>query len=241
MTGSGTRKTKQRHLLGALDVMPNWLLGGKNTSLRCVVSSVGSVTRQRLFSITAICRLSRVMLACWCRVGALEKRFLPRLRSAWFFAPTVTRLWFGTSGMVKTREKTVRADLTPEEQEAKRAYDRDWYHRNQEKSKAKVRARRAQYVARWKEYKSKLSCQKCGFSHPGALHFHHRDPSQKDDNLGSMMGRGVAWETLLKEIEKCDVLCANCHAILTWAQEQEQNPVQKQDCPPFALDMNTSA
>jgi ribosomal protein L30E len=43
------------------------------------------------------------------------------------------------------------------------------------------------------------------------LQFHHIDPSQKDFNIG---GRGStrAWETIKAEIEKCILLCANCHA-----------------------------
>ena len=54
----------------------------------------------------------------------------------------------------------------------------------------------------------KKSCQICGERDPRCLDFHHRNPSEK--TVGIAWGR-AGLDTLLKEIEKCDVLCANCH------------------------------
>ena len=54
-------------------------------------------------------------------------------------------------------------------------------------------------------------CIKCGYEkYPEVLEFHHRDPSQKDFNVSSK-GHSRSWERVRKEIEKCDLLCANCH------------------------------
>jgi hypothetical protein len=54
-------------------------------------------------------------------------------------------------------------------------------------------------------------CQKCGYNKCiAALQFHHRDPSQKDFGL-SHKGVPQSWEKTKKELDKCDVLCANCH------------------------------
>lgn len=59
----------------------------------------------------------------------------------------------------------------------------------------------------------------CGVSHRGALQFHHRDPAQKVDTIMKMIS-AHPWtysvEDLLIELEKCDLLCANCHAIHHW-------------------------
>lgn len=62
---------------------------------------------------------------------------------------------------------------------------------------------------------------KCGQDHPAALQFHHRDPSTKMFELTSKTlsaPKKFPWETILLEIEKCDLVCANCHAIAhcTW-------------------------
>ena len=52
----------------------------------------------------------------------------------------------------------------------------------------------------------------CGYSrNPGALHFHHVDPSRKRMELNAR-GAGVAIERLRNEALKCVLLCANCHA-----------------------------
>ena len=53
-------------------------------------------------------------------------------------------------------------------------------------------------------------CQKCGYDKCiSALEFHHRDPNEKEFEWGRLRGR--KWEDVLKELDKCDLLCANCH------------------------------
>lgn len=86
---------------------------------------------------------------------------------------------------------------------------RRWYYRNREKQIAWVRAGELK-VRQWlDEYKKTLSCP-CGENHPACLDFHHRDPSQKKQAIGAMRCRTTIG-VLKREIEKCDVMCANCH------------------------------
>jgi len=55
------------------------------------------------------------------------------------------------------------------------------------------------------------SCQACGYNRCiGALHFHHIDPNEKDFSIGQKNYLG--WEKVRKELKKCVMLCANCHA-----------------------------
>lgn len=62
------------------------------------------------------------------------------------------------------------------------------------------------------KYKWKIKCQNCGISgKPWALDFHHRDPSQKDLAVTKLAGTFKDFFTIKNEIDKCDVLCANCH------------------------------
>lgn len=52
-------------------------------------------------------------------------------------------------------------------------------------------------------------CEVCGYAkYIGALDFHHRDPNTKDFAISS---KNVKWETLVGELDKCRLLCANCH------------------------------
>lgn len=54
-------------------------------------------------------------------------------------------------------------------------------------------------------------CVQCGEDDPVVLDFHHRDPTQKRFQLTGSLCYSRSRESLLKEIAKCDVLCANCH------------------------------
>lgn len=59
------------------------------------------------------------------------------------------------------------------------------------------------------------ACQKCGYDRClSALEFHHRDPEQKEFAWAKM--RMKSWERIKSEIEKCDLLCANCHRETHW-------------------------
>jgi hypothetical protein len=51
-------------------------------------------------------------------------------------------------------------------------------------------------------------CEKCGYNKCiGALEFHHKDPSQKDPSAL----RAFKLSRLFAEVDKCMLLCANCH------------------------------
>lgn len=53
-------------------------------------------------------------------------------------------------------------------------------------------------------------CQRCGYNrYAGALDFHHRDPGQKDFSLSN--AALTSFEKVKAELDKCDLLCANCH------------------------------
>lgn len=52
----------------------------------------------------------------------------------------------------------------------------------------------------------------CGYnSCPRALQFHHPD-GNKEGNVGRWTTQGRKYENILVEMEKCVILCSNCHA-----------------------------
>lgn len=58
-------------------------------------------------------------------------------------------------------------------------------------------------------------CVRCGYDKcMGSLHFHHREPGQKDPSWRTM--RSWKIERLMAELDKCDLLCANCHGEVHW-------------------------
>jgi hypothetical protein len=65
---------------------------------------------------------------------------------------------------------------------------------------------------------SGASCVKCGYNKcPSSLTFHHRDPKEKDFWIGGLSERINSIyelsERVKNELDKCDLLCANCHVI----------------------------
>jgi hypothetical protein len=84
-----------------------------------------------------------------------------------------------------------------------------------EKNKSVTLKRNKKNIAKtrewYHEYKSTLKCSKCSENHPACLEFHHRDSSTKDQEVSIMLRGTISKENLMKEIEKCDVLCSNCH------------------------------
>lgn len=62
----------------------------------------------------------------------------------------------------------------------------------------------------FKEYKKTLKCQRCGENHIACLDFHHKNPAEKDFQIGvGYCSNSI--KRIKEEIAKCDVLCANCH------------------------------
>lgn len=61
-----------------------------------------------------------------------------------------------------------------------------------------------------------------------ALSFHHRDPTTKQFGLEMRSIRGLGWESVLAEAEKCDLLCLNCHMETEDAIAKENGKYYKQ-------------
>jgi hypothetical protein len=100
---------------------------------------------------------------------------------------------------------------------AGQAYLRSDAHREsiRKHNRKRDKTHREETQRKTREIKMASGCLLCGFkSHPAALEFHHRDPKTKKFRLA--MSRNYSWKMCLEEIAKCDVLCANCHAILEY-------------------------
>lgn len=75
-----------------------------------------------------------------------------------------------------------------------------------------TRVRRFKLKSKAVQYKGG-KCERCGYKeHLAALQFHHVDSNEKDFAIGSIKN-SVSWNVVKKELDKCELLCANCHAI----------------------------
>lgn len=101
-------------------------------------------------------------------------------------------------------------------------YQREWYHRNKEKVLERRKQRRIGIRDWFRRYKNKLFCIECGENHPACLQFHHRSREEKSFTISNVAGRqDVSLKRLVQEIEKCEVLCVNCHAKRHWREKYE--------------------
>jgi len=88
--------------------------------------------------------------------------------------------------------------------------DKRTYADRREYIKQAVAKRRRKIRTMACEYKGG-KCAICGYKRSiEALEFHHLDPKKKDFGV-SEDGLTRAWERVKKEIEKCILICANCH------------------------------
>lgn len=87
-----------------------------------------------------------------------------------------------------------------------------WYSKNSSKFHAYLGDKRRNNKKKLIEYYGG-KCADCGQSFPDCVYdFHHLDPSTKDKDFGKMVT--YSWARIEKEIiDKCVMLCSNCHRI----------------------------
>jgi 5-methylcytosine-specific restriction endonuclease McrA len=88
--------------------------------------------------------------------------------------------------------------------------DKRTYADRAEYMRKAVKKRREKLRRMAREYKGG-KCMICGYKrYQGALDFHHLDPKKKAFGI-SVRGLTRSWEKIQAEIEKCILVCANCH------------------------------
>lgn len=68
------------------------------------------------------------------------------------------------------------------------------------------------------EFLSTKECQDCGEKDPVVLDFDHLHPRKKFKSVARMLSGHYSWKSVLVEIKKCEVRCANCHRRKTYIQ-----------------------
>ena len=94
---------------------------------------------------------------------------------------------------------------------------RDWYKRNKEHEKSRIHERRRQLNEWVKSCKVARGCSRCPEKHFACLDWHHLNSDDKEIGIQRAVRNGYGRERLQQEMDKCIVLCSNCH-------RKEHNP-----------------
>jgi len=89
--------------------------------------------------------------------------------------------------------------------------NREDLYKSQKKYRIKVREKLFDYL-------SKEKCIDCGEKDPIVLDFDHIDKDNKFKTISQMLCGHYSFETILKEIKKCEIRCANCHRRRSYLQ-----------------------
>jgi len=85
-----------------------------------------------------------------------------------------------------------------------------YYENNKEKLIQYQIDRYQELSLKFNNWRKTLKCSRCEESDYACLEFHHCNPSEKEMNIRKMVARGI--KSVLSELKKCVVLCANCHS-----------------------------
>ncbi|UBF23042.1 HNH endonuclease [Haloarcula virus HCTV-16] len=84
-----------------------------------------------------------------------------------------------------------------------------YYYKNRESEIERANADTQEKIDWVREYRAERGCSECGEDHPACLDFHHVE--EKEYAVHKMARDGYSLDKIKEEVEKCIVLCANCH------------------------------
>ncbi len=97
---------------------------------------------------------------------------------------------------------------------------------------------KAKYVLRWaKRIKAILykggKCERCLDSRPCVLVFHHKLKTEKEGSITNLITRTSRWSKLKDELDKCVLVCENCHREIHEGPKDNKNNKNKKICLEF--------
>lgn len=99
--------------------------------------------------------------------------------------------------------------------EKRKAAVRRWYERHREEQIARVKARGQRINAEVRQLKESKPCLDCGHSYPHYVMDFDHVRGEKCANIADMVNRSCSRKAVFEEIEKCDLVCSNCHRVRT--------------------------
>lgn len=103
--------------------------------------------------------------------------------------------------------------LQPQCKKCSRNQSKKYYKTHTEEHRKNIATRRVEKYNAFKSWietiKLEYGCSLCGEKEPVCLDFHHL--FNKQIEISTLASRQWSWDRVEAEIEKCVVVCANCH------------------------------
>lgn len=109
--------------------------------------------------------------------------------------------------------------------ECKKEYDKNSWIKNGEKWSKIYWKRQQKNLEIITNYKKERSCRKCFNNKWFILDFHHLNPDVKDFNISH--GSGYSLKNIINEIEKCILLCRNCHSEFHYLERENNITIEE--------------
>jgi hypothetical protein len=102
------------------------------------------------------------------------------------------------------------------------AHTKDWYNNKGGKAwHLKDQSNRRADLANWVDTFKDVPCADCGVKYPPyVMDFDHLSAHEKLFPIGVLVNKRLSKDTILAEINKCEVVCSNCHRERTRARGQ---------------------
>jgi hypothetical protein len=102
----------------------------------------------------------------------------------------------------------------------RREYDRSYHAANATLRRQQARRRHQQFVRWYQALKTDTPCADCGLTfHPAAMNWGHLPGTHKIADVGTLATQH-SYGAVLREIEKCELVCANCHAVRSYERRR---------------------
>lgn len=104
--------------------------------------------------------------------------------------------------------------LQPYCRDCDNAYSREYYKKNKDRVKSQINYARKIRVANLskeiRELKESTPCTDCGVNYPYYVMDFDHVRGEKSGNISHMINSAVT-KKIIEEIEKCEIVCSNCH------------------------------
>jgi hypothetical protein len=114
-----------------------------------------------------------------------------------------------------------RYHVNRENHAAYRARHQDHYRELNRQIRLRRRIENRQVINKHKS----VPCADCSRNYPSyVMDFDHINPETKVANISALLNHSASWVALEAEIEKCEVVCVNCHRLRTWRPPTKVTP-----------------